>query len=180
MPDTEAIVYRDEQFPAGWNPPSNAHALTFYDCMFATMPTTWPPFLTDLTLDTCHCDDPIQWTVPESLSCLKLGFQSLCPARIPAGLQTLYLRKFRADRLPDLPQGLKNLILLRGRMSEFPAALPPSLEYLHLYQSGWRSLPPLPGTLRTVKLEEQYLDRYPTGPPNLVVQHDDDCEFGAA
>jgi hypothetical protein len=65
-------------------------------------------------------------------------------------------------------------------MSEFPAALPPTLEYLHLYQSGWRSLPPLPGTLRTIKLEEQYLDRYPTGPPNLVVQHDDDCEFGNA
>jgi hypothetical protein len=180
MPDNVVMQYKEETFPSGWNPPPEVTHLIFYDCTFTDMPTVWPTRLTDLTLDTCQCNDQAPWSVPDTLRYLKLGFQSLCPARLPAGLQTLYLRKFRAERLPDLPAGLKALVLLRGSMHEFPDALPPTLEHLHLYRSAWRSLPQLPDTLQKIVLEEQYLARYPVGSPNLVVRYDEDCEFGDA
>jgi hypothetical protein len=178
MPHTVSIVYRNEYFPVGWNPPTDASMIAFYDCTFTEMPTEWPPRLDELAIDTCKCSDNKPWRLPESLSHLTLGYQDLCPDYLPSGLQSLRLRKFWGTTLPALPSGLKKLTLLRGRMTEFPSAFPPTLEYLHLYQSGWRSLPQLPDTLIELVLEEQWLDKYPVGSPDLVVRYDSDCDFG--
>jgi hypothetical protein len=176
MPDPEPIAYRGEQFPVGWNPPAEATVLHFYDCTFATIPV-WPPALHELTLDTCKCENAGEWFLPESLVVLKLGFQDLCPARLPSGLQYLSLRKFKGQALPTLPAGLKRLLLTRGRMTQFPDAFPPALEHLYMCRTAWVSLPPFPPTLTKIVLEEQYLHHFPVS-PNMEVVYDMDCEFG--
>lgn len=176
---TPSYTYKNEKFPAGWNPPADAVELDFYGCSFVNMPTAWPTGLRWLRLDTCTCDAEEPWFLPETVEVLTLGFQKLCPAALPSGLRRLTLRKLKVEVPPPLPSGLRELRVLRG-INRQPATLPPNLEYLYLFNTYWFDLPtPLPASLDTVKLEEQYLEHYPVGThPEFVVMHCDDCEFG--
>jgi hypothetical protein len=173
--------YTKQVFPTGWNPPADATELTFYDCSFVQMPTTWPSTLISVDIDTCTCMSEGEWTLPDTLVNLKLGFQTVCPTAFSSGLRTLMLRKMKCAGFPPFPAGLQKLHVIKGRAGQ-PAVLPPNLEYLYLFQTAWSDIPlPIPLSLSLIKLEEQYLEHYPVAGdehPDLSVLYCEDCEFG--
>jgi hypothetical protein len=142
--------------------PAGIQSVVFYGTKFNfEEPLVFPDTVKSVHIDNCEMRSRLQ--LSDSVTSFHYGLMSAdnFPEKFPAGLRVLSVRKFKGASLPEIPQTVEQIRLLRVHLETPFTRLPIYLNSLSLCQTNITEFEEFPIGLTSIRIEECRVQRLP-------------------